>query len=84
MEQEKRQEIEKKISETIDKVRPYLLADGGDISLEEITDDLTVKVHLKGACGTCPFSLFTLKNGVEQALKKEIPEVKEVVAVNNE
>jgi Fe-S cluster biogenesis protein NfuA len=84
MEQEKRKEIEKKVSETIDKVRPYLLADGGDISLEEITDDLTVKVQLKGACGTCPFSLFTLKNGVEQALKKEIPEIKEVVAVNND
>lgn len=82
MEKEKRQEIEKKISETIQKVRPYLLADGGDIALLEITDDLTVKVELQGACGTCPFSLFTLKNGVEQALKKEIPEVKEVVAVN--
>ena len=82
MEQEKRQEIEKKISETIEKVRPYLQADGGDITLEEITEDLTVKVQLTGACGSCPFSLFTLKNGVGQALKKEIPEVKEVVAVN--
>ena len=82
MEKEKRQEIEKKITETIQKVRPYLLADGGDIELVEITDDLTVKVELKGACGTCPFSLFTLKNGVEQALKKEIPEVKEVTAIN--
>jgi len=82
MKQEKRQEIERKIYETIDKVRPYLQADGGDITLEEITEDLTVKVQLTGACGSCPFSLFTLKNGVEQALKKEIPEVKEVVAVN--
>ena len=82
MEKQERAEIEKKISETIQKVRPYLLADGGDISLEEITEDLTVKVKLSGACGTCPFSLFTLKNGVEQALKKEIPEVKEVVAVD--
>jgi Fe-S cluster biogenesis protein NfuA len=82
MEQQQRAEIEKKISETIQQVRPYLLADGGDISLEEITEDLTVKVKLSGACGTCPFSLFTLKNGVEQALKKEIPEVKEVVAVD--
>jgi Fe-S cluster biogenesis protein NfuA len=82
MEQERRKEIEKKIHETIQKVRPYLVADGGDISLKEITEDLTVKVELQGACGTCPFSLFTLKNGVEQALKKEIPEVKEVVAIN--
>ena len=82
MEQAKRNEIEEKIKNTIEKVRPYLLADGGDIELREITDDLTVKVELTGACGTCPFSMFTLKNGVEQALKKDVPEVKEVVAVN--
>ena len=82
MESTKRQEIEKKIKEIIQKVRPYLVADGGDIALQEITDDLIVKVELQGACGTCPFSLFTLKNGVEQALKKEIPEIKEVVATN--
>jgi len=75
-------EIREKIAQTIDKVRPYLVADGGDIVLKEITDDLTVKVELQGACGTCPFSMFTLKNGVEQALKKEVPEVKEVVATN--
>jgi len=82
MEETKKQEIEKKIRETIEKVRPYLVADGGDIELKEITDDLTVKVELQGACGTCPFSLFTLKNGVEQALKKEVPDIKEVVATN--
>ena len=75
-------EIRKQVEGTIEKVRPYLLADGGDIVLHEVTDDLTVKVELTGACGTCPFSLFTLKNGVEQALKKEIPEIKEVVAIN--
>ncbi|MGM0497454.1 MAG: NifU family protein [Bacteroidota bacterium] len=75
-------EIREKITQTIEKVRPYLVADGGDIVLKEITDDLTVKVELQGACGTCPFSMFTLKNGVEQALKKEVPEVKEVVATN--
>ncbi|MFP4017671.1 MAG: NifU family protein [Bacteroidales bacterium] len=77
-----KQEMDKKIKETIEKIRPYLMADGGDITLHEITDDLTVKVELTGACGTCPFSMFTLKNGVEQALKKEIPEVKEVIAIN--
>ncbi|HKL37916.1 MAG TPA: NifU family protein [Bacteroidales bacterium] len=82
MEETKKKEFETKIRETIEKVRPYLVADGGDIELKEITDDLTVKVELQGACGTCPFSLFTLKNGVEQALKKEVPEIKEVVATN--
>lgn len=82
MEETKKKEFETKIRETIEKVRPYLVADGGDIELKEITDDLTVKVELQGACGACPFSLFTLKNGVEQALKKEVPEIKEVVATN--
>jgi len=82
MEQTKRQEMEQKIKDTIQKIRPYLVADGGDIVLKEITDDLTIKVELQGACGTCPFSLFTLKNGVEQAIKKEVPDIKEVVATN--
>ena len=82
MEDTKRQEIEQKIKDTIQKIRPYLVADGGDIVLKEITDDLIIKVELQGACGTCPFSLFTLKNGVEQAIKKEVPDIKEVVATN--
>ncbi|MBS3808164.1 MAG: NifU family protein [Bacteroidales bacterium] len=82
MEETKRQEMEQKIKDTIQKIRPYLVADGGDIVLKEITDDLTIKVELQGACGTCPFSLFTLKNGVEQAIKKEVPQIKEVVATN--
>jgi len=82
MEHMNREEIEKRVSATIDMVRPYLVADGGDISLVEITDEMVVKVKLLGACGTCPFSLQTLKNGVEQAVRKEVPEIKEVVAVN--
>jgi len=80
MEQAKRQELEQKINATIEKVRPYLVADGGDISFVELTNDLVVKVRLLGACGACPFSLQTLKNGVEQAIKKEIPEIKEVIS----
>ncbi|MFO7940386.1 MAG: NifU family protein [Bacteroidales bacterium] len=82
MEKVNREEIEKRVSATIDMVRPYLVADGGDISLVEITDEMVVKVKLLGACGTCPFSLQTLKNGVEQAVRKEVPEIKEVIAVN--
>ncbi|HAN19086.1 MAG: hypothetical protein A2X13_02675 [Bacteroidetes bacterium GWC2_33_15] len=72
--------MEQKINATIEKVRPYLVADGGDISFVELTNDLVVKVRLLGACGACPFSLQTLKNGVEQAIKKEIPEIKEVIS----
>jgi Fe-S cluster biogenesis protein NfuA len=74
-------EVLKKISSALDVIRPYLQADGGDIELVDVTDDLTVKVRLTGACGCCPYSIQTLKAGVEQTLKREIPEVKEVVSV---
>ncbi|MBI5219117.1 MAG: NifU family protein [Bacteroidia bacterium] len=81
MEQEKFNQLSEKIKTSLDSIRPYLQADGGDISLVEITQDLTIKVKLLGACGCCPHSLQTLKLGVEQFLKKEIPEIKEVTAV---
>jgi Fe-S cluster biogenesis protein NfuA len=72
-----KEEVEKALS----KVRPYLQADGGDVELVEVTEDGVVKVKLKGACGSCPMSLMTLKMGIEKFLKKEVPEVTEVVAV---
>lgn len=74
-------EIIKKIEKSIAEVRPYLQADGGDISLIEVTPDYIVKVKLLGACGSCPFSIQTLKLGVEDKLKKDVPQVKEVVSV---
>ena len=74
-------EMLSKINSALDNIKPYLQADGGDISLVEVTDDYIVKVKLHGACGCCPFSLQTLKAGVEESLKREIPEIKEVVAV---
>jgi len=80
MDEAKRQDLEKRVNEAIDMVRPYLVADGGDIQFMELTDDMVVKVQLLGACGSCPYSLQTLKNGVEQAVKKQIPEIKEVVS----
>jgi Fe-S cluster biogenesis protein NfuA len=70
-----------RVNNALEKVRPYLQSDGGDISLVEITDDNTVKVRLTGACHGCPYSMMTLKAGVEQALMKEVPEIKEVVSV---
>ncbi len=74
-------QIQQRVEEVIDQIRPYLQDDGGDIEFIELTDDLTVKVKLHGACGACPYSLMTLKNGVEEAIKKVIPEIKEVVGV---
>jgi len=72
----------KRVNTKLEEIRPYLIADGGDVTVEEITDDMTIKVRLIGACGTCPFSVHTLKAGVEMALRQEIPELKEVIAVN--
>jgi Fe-S cluster biogenesis protein NfuA len=66
---------------SLEKIRPYLQSDGGDIELVNITDDHIVEVKLTGACNGCPFSMQTLKAGVEQALLKEVPEIREVVAL---
>ncbi len=73
--------LKSRVKATLDKLRPYLQADGGDIKLVEITDDFIVKVKLEGACHGCPFSMQTLKGGVEQALMKEVPDITGVAAV---
>lgn len=75
-------EVESKIQSALDEIRPYLQSDGGDISLVEINEDYEVKVKLMGACGTCPMSLQTLKLGVEKTIQKTVPEVKKVIAVD--
>ncbi len=69
-----------KVGEVLNKIRPSLQRDGGDVELVSVNNG-TVKVRLTGACGGCPMATMTLKMGIEQMLKKEIPEVKEVVAV---
>ena len=72
-----------KIEGALQNIRPYLEADGGDITLVELTDDWVVKVKLLGACGDCSVSLKTLKNGVETAIKSVLPQVKEVIDVTS-
>ena len=76
-----KEELLKRVEVSLEKVRPYLQADGGDIEVVELTDDNVLKVRLTGACHGCPFSMQTLKAGVEQAVKSDIPEIKEVIAV---
>lgn len=78
------EEIKKRVTQSIELIRPFLQNDGGDISLVDVTSDYVVKVKLLGACGSCPYSIMTLKNGVEQAIRRDVPEIKEVVAVNLE
>jgi len=72
--------MQEKVKDVLDKVRPYLVQDGGNVELVEVADG-TVKVRLTGHCAGCPHSTMTLKNGIEKILKQEIPEVKEVIAV---
>jgi len=71
-----------RVEEALKSIRPYLEADGGDVKILEIDEDFTVKLELLGACGTCPMSPMTLKAGVEEAIKKAVPEIKNVVAIN--
>ncbi|MDR2908176.1 MAG: NifU family protein [Bacteroidales bacterium] len=74
-------ELNQKVIDAIEQIRPYLQADGGDISFIELTDDNVVKVKLQGACGSCPHAMMTLKNGVEVTVKRAIPEITAVEAV---
>ncbi|MGV8125198.1 MAG: NifU family protein [Candidatus Xenobiia bacterium LiM19] len=73
--------MKEKVETAISKIRPSLQADGGDVQLVEVTPEGLVKVKLTGACGGCPMSQMTLKMFIEKTIKKEVPEVKEVVSV---
>ena len=81
---EDRDTILRKVQNVLEQVRPYLQADGGDVKLVELTDDMRVLVELTGTCGSCPYSTMTLKNGIETVMKKAIPDIKEVRQVTNE
>lgn len=71
-----------RVNSVLEQIRPYLQADGGDINLVELTDDMDVKVELLGACNGCPHKTQTIHAGVERTLRTYIPEIKNVVEVN--
>jgi len=73
--------MREKVEAALDKVRPALQRDGGDVTLIEVTEDGIVKVQLTGACKGCPMSQMTLKNGIERFVKSEVPEIKAVESV---
>lgn len=73
--------MKEQVEEVLNKVRPSLQADGGDVELVDVTDEGVVSVRLTGACGSCPMATMTLKMGIERTLMEHIPEVKEVVQV---
>jgi len=70
------------VERALDTIRPYLEADGGNVKILEITEEKVVKLELLGACGTCPMSAMTLKAGVEDAIKRAVPEISAVLATN--
>lgn len=75
-------ELIKKVEDALNSVRPYLIADGGNVEVLEITPDYTVKLEFTGSCGSCPMSSMTFKAGLEEAILKNVPEIKKVEAVN--
>ncbi len=72
--------MREKVEAALDKIRPALRADGGDVELVDVKDGV-VTVRLTGACGSCPMSTMTLRMGVERVIKEEVPEIKELVAI---
>lgn len=72
----------KRVEIALDTIRPYLETDGGNVSIEEITAENIVRLRLLGSCGSCPMSIMTLKAGIEQAIKRAVPEITGVEAVN--
>lgn len=74
--------INEKIEKALDAIRPYLIADGGNIEVVEVTEEFILKVKLVGSCQSCPMSPLTMTTGVEEAIKSAVPEIVKVIAVN--
>jgi Fe-S cluster biogenesis protein NfuA len=75
-------DLVERVEKALNNIRPYLEADGGDVKVVEVDKDMNVVLELMGNCGSCPMSTMTLKAGVEEAIKREVPEIKSVHAVN--
>lgn len=76
------QALTNKVEKALETIRPYLEADGGNVKILEISEDNVVTLELLGACGTCPMSTMTMKAGVEEAIKRAVPEIRSVKAIN--
>jgi Fe-S cluster biogenesis protein NfuA len=76
------QELADKVDRALNEVRPYLETDGGNVRVLEVSDDHVVTLELLGACGSCPMSVMTMKAGIEETIKRQVPEIRNVRAVN--
>jgi len=74
--------LKERIEQALDGIRPYLKTDGGDVKLLEVTKDHVARIELLGACGACPMSSMTFKAGIEEAIKRSVPEIRKVEAIN--
>jgi Fe-S cluster biogenesis protein NfuA len=76
------EDLSRKIEASLDSIRPYLKADGGDVKVNHISDDNEVKLEFVGACGNCTMSTMTFKAGVEAAIRRDVPEIKSIEVIN--
>lgn len=76
------EELAQKIETSLNSIRPYLLADGGNVKINEITPERVVKLEFVGNCGNCSMSTMTFKAGVEAAIKRDVPEIKSIEVIN--
>jgi len=75
--------LHRRVEDALDTIRPYLEADGGNVEVIEITSENVLKLELKGACKTCNMSNMTMKSGIEETIKRAVPEIKEIISLNN-
>jgi Fe-S cluster biogenesis protein NfuA len=76
------EELIQRIETSLDSIRPYLVADGGNVKILEVTADMVVKLEFIGACGSCPMSTMTFKAGVQEAIKRAVPDIKSIEVIN--
>lgn len=76
------EELIRKVEASLDSIRPYLEADGGNVKVNEITDDRVVRLEFLGTCGSCRMSTMTFKAGVEAAIKRDVPEIRAIEVIN--
>lgn len=75
--------LHQKVEEALDSIRPYLEADGGNVEVVEITPENTLKLQLKGACSTCNMSHMTMRSGIEETIRRAVPEIRQIISLNN-
>ena len=79
---EKENQLIARVESALDSIRPYLIADGGNVRVVEITGDMLLRLEFVGNCGNCPMSTMTFKAGVEEAVKRQVPEIKSLEVVS--